>query len=133
MKKQYIFIILVFIVIKLFVSIFWTKYKDYSISTKIYELEAKNTIQKNIILEKNETLKYVNTISFKNKILKKEQNLKNPWEQVIFFTSPNVYKTFTNTWTDTSMILDSLREVDDKYRYMTNPQKWRKVLTELNM
>jgi len=73
MKKQYIFFILIVIMIYLMYLIISYKYKEYIINSNIEYLNISNKIISNSIKENKETLAYLNTESYRNKILKKEQ------------------------------------------------------------
>jgi len=124
MKKQYIFFILIVIMIYLMYLIISYKYKEYIINSNIEYLNISNKIISNSIKENKETLAYLNTESYRNKILKKEQWLKNKWENVIYITSESQYKKFIKT--EEEIINDENQEEENKniYDNMTNFEKW---------
>ena len=71
----------------------------------------------------NETIEYINTKSFKNKILKEDWK-KMKWEDLIVLTTQKAYNKFS--WKDLVWKVESKKEVKDKNitKSMTNFQKW---------
>lgn len=124
MKKQYIFFILIVIMIYLMYLIISYKYKEYIINSNIDSLSTTNKIISQSIQDDKDTLAYLNTESYRNKVLKKEQWLKNKWENVIYITSESQYKKFIKT--DEKIEDDSNNADDNKniYDNMTNFEKW---------
>jgi len=74
------------------------KYREYKI---FYYTESIITLNEEYIQEisdARETLEYKNTRAYKNKILKSQQWLKNPWETVINLITEEKYNIYTKTW-----------------------------------
>jgi hypothetical protein len=77
MKKQYIFVIMIFVVLYILYLIMNFKYKEYKIQNHIDNIKSINeTITKDINSKKN-LLKYKNSKAYKNKILKQQLVYKN--------------------------------------------------------
>lgn len=94
-KEQYIFLILIAIILYLLYLIVDYKYKEYKINNHI-EIIQKNNEKMIKQIEKNkETLEYINTKAYKNKILKEQQAMKNKGEVVIFITNEDKYNKFS--------------------------------------
>lgn len=124
MKKQYIFFILIVIMIYLMYLIISYKYKEYIINSNIDSLNAANEIISKAIQNDKDTLAYLNTESYRNKTLKKEQWLKNKWENVIYITSESQYKKFIKTDEEIENNNDNEDENKNIYDNMTNFEKW---------
>lgn len=125
MKKQYIFFILIVIMIYLMYLIINYKYKEYIINSNIDSLSTTNEIISKSIQDDKDTLAYLNTESYRNKVLKKEQWLKNKWENVIYITSESQYKKFIKT--DEKIDNEDENNQDENkniYDNMTNFEKW---------
>lgn len=99
------------------------KYKEYKINTRIDYLEQENSKIAAEIKKNKETLEYLNTRAYKNKLLKEEQSLKNKWEKVIFITNEETYNTFAK---DSQVQLQQVYEEEKTniYDTMTIFQKW---------
>ncbi|MDD4151157.1 MAG: hypothetical protein PHR68_00940 [Candidatus Gracilibacteria bacterium] len=125
MKKQYIFFILIVIMIYLMYLIINYKYKEYIINSNIDSLSTTNEIISKSIQDDKDTLAYLNTESYRNKVLKKEQGLKNKGENVIYITSESQYKKFIKT--DEKIDNEDENNQDENkniYDNMTNFEKW---------
>lgn len=123
-KRQYIFLWLMLILFYLSFKIVQFEYKKYTISGYIkQEKIVINKIQ-NYLEKSNETLKYINTPAFKNKILKEENWKKMKWEKVIVLTSEKIYKKFSwkNIVNDENIVKN--KEKVNITLWMTNYQKW---------
>jgi hypothetical protein len=72
-KRQYIFLLLVVILLYLSFKIFQFEYKKYIISGYIKEQAITIENIKDYLEETTLTLKYINTKAFKNKVLKSEE------------------------------------------------------------
>lgn len=71
------------------------KYKEYKINNHIEYIEDENSkVSKEIETNKN-SLEYLASNAYKNKILKEEQWYKNRWENVIFITNESEYNLYT--------------------------------------
>lgn len=123
MKKEYLFLIFIIIILYLMYLIFNYKYKEYKINTHIEYIEKDNEKMKQLISKNRETLEYINTKAYKNKVLKEEQSMKNKWESVIFITNEDTYNKFsksevleTNPIIETKKIQDNM-EIYEKWIY----------------
>lgn len=94
-KEQYIFLILITIILYLLYLIIEYKYKEYKINNHIEVIQSNNDKMINNIKEYKEELEYINTKAYKNKILKEEQSMKNKGEIVIFITNEDKYNKFS--------------------------------------
>lgn len=95
MKKQYIFIILIFIIFYISFFIISFTYKEYQINADIEyiknltkEVEIKIDYSKKII-------EYKTSKAYKNKILKEQQSFKNIWEDVIYLSTEEKFNKYT--------------------------------------
>jgi cell division protein FtsL len=123
MKRQYLFLVLVCIILYLSYLIVSYKYKEYKINNRIEYLEQANNILTQDIKKNKETLEYLNTRAYKNKILKEEQSMKNKGEKVIFITNEEIY----NTYTKEELIIPSeIQETQEQlfYESMSIYERW---------
>ncbi len=122
MKRPYIFVIMIVIILYLSYLIVSYKYREFKINNHIEYIEKENEkISKEIKINKD-SLEYLNTNAYKNKVLKEEQALKNKWEVVVFITNEAEYDVFTKTWS----ISDIKNDYKEKniYDWMDIWQKW---------
>ena len=124
MKKQYIFFVLIIVMLYLMYLIISYKYKEYLINSNIEYLNKENKQISRHIDDYKENLDYLNTESYKNKVLKEEQWMKNKWEKVIYITSEVEYSKFIKT--NEKKNEEQNTEVSEKkiYDNMTNLEKW---------
>ena len=124
MKKQYIFFVLIIVMLYLMYLIISYKYKEYLINSNIEYLNKENKLISRHIDDYKENLDYLNTESYKNKVLKEEQWMKNKWEKVIYITSEVEYSKFIKT--NEKKNEEQNNEVSEKkiYDNMTNLEKW---------
>ncbi len=94
-KEQYIFLILIAIILYLLYLIVDYKYKEYKINNHIEVIDNNNSKMTENISYYKEQLEYINTKAYKNKVLKEEQSMKNKWEIVIFITNEDKYNRFS--------------------------------------
>ena len=102
MKKQYIFLIMIAIILYIFYLIINFTYKEYKINSHIEYITKLNKDIKENIKKADSTIKYKKSKAYKNKILKQQQSLKNLWEIVIYLTSEQKYNKFTQKVQETS-------------------------------
>lgn len=122
MKRPYIFVVMIVIILYLSYLIVSYKYREFKINNHIEYIEKENEkISKEIKINKD-SLEYLNTNAYKNKVLKEEQALKNKWEVVVFITNEAEYDVFTKTWS----ISDIKNDYKEKNIYdgMDIWQKW---------
>ena len=95
MKKQYIFLIMIVIILYISYLIIVFTYEDYKTNSNIDYITTLN----NEIKEKNklalDIIKYKKSKAYRNKILKEQQSFKNKWEKVIYLTTEKKYNKFT--------------------------------------
>lgn len=95
MKKEYIFLVQIAIILYLLYLIIGYKYKEYLISNYIESTTIENQKQRAEIQKTKEMLEYIDTKAFKNKILKEEQALKNKGEVIINITNEDKFNTYS--------------------------------------
>lgn len=94
-KQQYVFLILIALILYFLYLIIQYKYKEYKINAHIEVIENTNLKIGESIKDKKLKLDYINTKAYKNKVLKEEQSMKNKWEVVIFITNEDKYNKFS--------------------------------------
>lgn len=125
MRKQYIFFVLIMVMLYLMYLIISYKYKEYLINSNIEYLNKENKIISLHVENYKDTLDYLNTESYKNKVLKEEQWMKNKWEKVIYITSESQYTKFVKTNEKQTVDTNEEEVVEKKiYDNMTNFEKW---------
>lgn len=122
MKRTYIFLIMIVIILYLSYLIVNYKYREFKTNNHIEYIEKENEKISKEIKESKDSLEYLNTNAYKNKILKEEQALKNKWEVVVFITNKDEYEIFTNTWT----LKEEIKSYEEKnvYDSMNVKEKW---------
>lgn len=133
MKKQYIFIVMIFIMFYMLYLVFSYKYNEYKINTYIDEISNINQDIKNSIDEAKDIIDYKSTLAYRNRLLKEEQWLKNKKEKVMYLTDEKKYKKFT----DSNFIENYEKSIvkqqefeNDELKNKTNIQKWIYLLQE---
>lgn len=123
-KKQYIFLIMIGIILYIFYLIVSFTYKEHKINSHIeYILKLNNEIKQSIN-EANSTIKYKKSKAYKNKILKQQQSLKNSWEKVIYLTTEQKYNKYTQKSEEienTKVFINPKSKTTD---WMTIFEKW---------
>jgi len=132
-KRHYIFLFLLFILLYLSFKIISFEYKKYTISSYI---EEQKLVIKNIwdyIKNSKDTLKYINTFAFKNKVLKQEAWKKMKGEELIVLTSQKVYNKFSWKPVAKKEILfeDTSNNQAENISSMTNFEKWKYFLLKI--
>ena len=97
MKKQYILLIMIWIILYIWYLIVSFKYKEYKIISHIDFIENLNTQMQIAIEDGNNIIWYKQSEAYKKKIQKQELGLKQKWETVLFLTSEETYEKYTNT------------------------------------
>jgi uncharacterized protein (UPF0335 family) len=77
MKKQYIFLIMIILILYIFYLIISFTYKEYKINSNIEYITNLNEEIKENINEAHDIIKYKTSMAYRNKILKQQQSLKN--------------------------------------------------------
>jgi cell division protein FtsL len=94
MKKQYIFLSLLFITLYIIYLIISYKYREYKINSNIEYLKSMNEEISLKIDEAESLMEYKTTRAYRNKILKEQQGLKNKGEKVVYLTSEQKYNKY---------------------------------------
>ncbi len=95
MKKQYIFIIMIAIIIYISYQIISFTYKEYQINSNIEYIKKLTTDVEEKIESAKKIIEYKTSKAYKNKILKEQQSFKNIWEDVIYFTTEENFNKYT--------------------------------------
>ncbi|MFK7779539.1 MAG: hypothetical protein QM490_00090 [Candidatus Gracilibacteria bacterium] len=95
MKKQYIFLIMIGIILYIGYLILSFTYKEYKINTHIEYIRELNQNIKQKIEDAEEIIKYKSSPAYKNKVLKEQQSFKNKGESVVYLTTEKIYNKFT--------------------------------------
>lgn len=125
-KKHHIFIILIIILLYIMYNIIAYKYKEYKINEHLEAIERLNTDIKSKIKEAEELIEYKKSKSYKNKILKTEQLLKNEAENVVYLTNEDEYNKFTTTVSKKTQEIKKDEKIEEKWETygMSIYQKW---------
>lgn len=126
MKKQYIFLALILIILYSLYLIWSFKYKEYKINSHIEYISMLNVEISKKIEEANNIIEYKSSNAYKNKILKEQQWFKNKWELVTYLTSEQVYNTYTSDIKDTitEMAIEGIENENQEIKEMTVYEKW---------
>lgn len=128
MKKLYIFLIPICIIVYLLYLIIDYKYREFQISRYREHISTINMSYSKKIQEAELLLKTKTSKAYKNKILKTEQAMKSPGEVMIQLISEEKYNTYTQTWSETTEIQtqETLGLFDEKslIQSMTIYQRW---------
>ncbi len=130
MKKQYLFLTLLLIILYSIYLIWSYKYQEYKINSHIDDIRQINQEIEQKIIEWNKIIEYKSSNAFKNKILKEQQWYKNKWEMVTYLTSEQIYNTYTSEIKDTITEI-SIQEDNDEnqeIKNMTIFEKWINLL-----
>lgn len=127
MKKQYIFIWLIWVLIYLIFLIGSYKLQEYKIYKYSQKVESINDEYNDRIEEAQDFIKKIQTPAYKNKSLKFNNNLKNPGEEVITLISQWEFEKYTqkelsNSF-NSSLSYDPLSN-ESLISTMTPFQKW---------
>lgn len=119
MKKEYIFILLIIVMLYILYLIIWHKYKEYKINIHIDNLTTSNQYEKNKLVNKKDILKYLATNAYKDRVLKETRWLLNKWEEVVIITKKE------NSYNKIKLI--ETKATVWKY-YENNFEKWKEFL-----
>lgn len=127
MKKQYVFILLIIILLNLMYLVLNYKYNQYKIYRYTENIRASNDLLDEKIEYAQDILKNKNTKAYKNKILKTQQWMRNPWETVISLIEEEKYNKYTR-WDTTSaarvVTPQSILDKESLIESMTIYQRW---------
>lgn len=130
MKKQYLFLTLLLIILYSLYLIWSYKYQEYKINSHIDDIIQINKQIEQKIVEWNDIIDYKSSNAFKNKILKEQQWYKNKWEEVKYLTSEQIYNTYTSEIKDTITQISKQNDNEDEQdiKNMTIYEKWINLL-----
>jgi cell shape-determining protein MreC len=77
MKKQYVFLIMILIILYILYLILNKSYYEYKINSHIEAINSINNVIKEKIKTAKEIIEYKSSKAYKNKILKEQQSFKN--------------------------------------------------------
>lgn len=104
MKKQYIFLVMIILILYIFYLIISFTYKEYKINSSIEYITNLNNDIKESINEAYSIIKYKTSKAYRNKIIKEQQSFKNKWEKVVYLTTEKKYNKFTSKVTQTGSL-----------------------------
>lgn len=127
MKKQYVFITMIFIIFLILYYIVTYTYNEYKINSSINyiknitkELEEKIDTTKKVI-------EYKNSKAYKNKIIKEQQSFKNIWETVVFLTTEENFNKYTTVKEEKKEEIEKIVTEDNievKIKDLSIYEKW---------
>lgn len=94
MKKQYVFLLMIWIILYILYLIMSKTYYEYKINSHIEYISDLNLTIKGKIEEAEKIIEYKSSIAYKNKVLKEQQSFKNKWEIVVYLTTQTMYNKF---------------------------------------
>lgn len=124
MKKQYIFLLLISIILYIWYLIVSFSYKEYQIASNIEYIKELNKTIKEKIEEAKKTVEYKNSLAYKNKILKEQQSYKNKGEDVIFITTQKDFNKYTQIKQEKDIEKIELETIDSPTDNMNIYEKW---------
>lgn len=126
----YILIALVFFILYELYLIGFYKYQDFQINTYVTTLENTNANIEKRNNEKDLLNAYIRTPAYQTLVAKATQNKKLPWEEVI-----NIVEASDIEWNAPidvrKVIYDVQKKESSPMKDMSNPEKWRYILTHL--
>ncbi len=131
MKKQYVFLFLILVMLYSIFLISTYKYKEYKVNKSIENVASLISEIKEDIKDADDIISYKKSAAYRNKVLKEEQWLKNNWEIVIYLTSEKKYNKFTKEEEIPEEILETENSPISWFedlQYMTIFQKWKHLL-----
>ena len=128
MKKQYIFLIMIWIILYISYSILRFTIKEYKINSNIEYISFLNTNIKEKITEAEKIIKYKSSLAYRNKVLKEQQSFKNKWEKVIYLTTEKIYNKFTLEKIPELDIINEKIETYNSLDDLTIFQKWLNLI-----
>lgn len=128
MKRQYIFIVLIVIMLYSIYIIWDYKYSEYKINSSIEYIRKINNEIKLKIEEAKEIITYKNSKAYKNKVIKQEQWLKNKWEKVLFLTTEKKYNTFTKESIEEAKSIGTEKKIEKNINPEKIREKWINII-----
>ena len=124
MKKQYIFIVMIMVVLYLFYLIISFTYKEFKINDNIEYITQLNKELRDWIEKADNIIKYKKSKAYINKVLKEQQSLKNEAEVVIYLTTEKKYNKYTKELPEENIIIDKNIFKNNIITSMDIYQKW---------
>lgn len=106
MKKQWIFVLLIVIILYVSYKIIDFKYREYKINSSINYIEQLNIDIQTRINEAQGIIEYKTSSAYKNKILKEQQWFKNKGEVVVYLMPEDRFNIYTQ---DENLIRESIQ------------------------
>jgi len=131
MKKQYIFLLMIWIILYILYLIISKTYYEYKINSHIEYISSLNQSIKEKINEAQKIIEYKSSLAYKNKILKEQQSFKNKWEEVVYLTTQTMYNKFVNE-VEEEKITEQIILKDSITDNMTIKQKWLYLIFKKN-
>ncbi len=104
------------------------KYSQYRITRYTQDIVETNELYLEKIQQAQDILENKSTRAYKNKILKSEQNLKSPWETIVFLITEEDYQTYTQPITKvsppTNVVVQNALDEQNLINTMSVYQKW---------
>lgn len=138
MKKQYIFLIIISIILYISYLILSFTYKEYKINENIEYIKELNIQIKEKINISEKIIRYKSSLAYKNKILKEQQSFKNIWEKVVYLTTENIYNKFTTieTKNEEDIIKTNIEILKEKEKIIVDEmsiyEKWKNLIYKKN-
>jgi hypothetical protein len=131
-KRQYTFLGLMTILLYLSFKILEFEYSKYTISQYTSKQMVVIKDIKSYLDTANDTIEYIQTKAFKNKILKEDWK-KMKWEDVIVLTTEKLYNKFS--WKIIVPQLEKKEDIKEEniVKSMTNFQKWVYLLLKRDL
>lgn len=129
MKKEYMFVGLIIIMLYMMYLVLSYKYTEYKINSNIEYLGNLKQEFSEKIQQAEETIAYKNTKAYKNKVLKQEQSLKNKGEQVVYLITEKKFEKYTQSdQQEENTIITPITSEENLIQTMTIYQKWNYLL-----
>ncbi len=124
MKKEYIFVILIIIMLYMMYLTISYKYNEYRINSRIEQLYQNNEKISLRIRDKIGEIEYKSTKAYKNRVLKEDQWLKNKGEKVIYLITEKKYDIYTKKTVEPEIENVIFSEEESTVSTMTIFEKW---------
>lgn len=124
MKKQYLFLLMIWIILYILYLIINKTYYEYKINNHIEYISQLNNEIKEKINVAEDIIKYKSSLAYKNKILKEQQSYKNKWEEVVYLTTQSVYNTYISNEKNKKNIILETNNKNSIIDNMSIKEKW---------
>ncbi len=124
MKKQYLFLLMIWIILYILYLIINKTYYEYKINNHIEYISQLNNEIKEKINVAEDIIKYKSSLAYKNKILKEQQSFKNKWEEVVYLTTQSVYNTYISNEKNKKDIILETNNKNSIIDNMSIKEKW---------